>query len=275
MTSHWLYDAIMYIYALALFSFFADFLERSMNARRMGMGLLVIVWLLQAGFFFTRMFENEHVPLITMFETLFFFSWVVVTLSLVLQILLKQELVMMLLGILGFLLVVCALFGDTSMSQIRNGWDFGSQLLLVHISLGIASYSLFVISAVFSGIYLFLHNMLKGKKWSANLSRLPSLDRTAVYAYRSVLVGCVLLLCSLSLGMAWIVWKGDLSLLFDPKMLTYMLLICAYFLYIVLRSWKKTSEYKLAWWNLGSCGIIVLNFVVSKYLSHFHPWDWM
>lgn len=275
MTSNWLYDAIIYIYILGLLCFFADFLERSLNARRMGTGLLTVVWLLQAGFFFTRMAAKQQVPLITLFEILFFFSWVIVTLALVLLMQFKQEMVMFLLGVLGFLLVMIARFSDTSMFSAQNGWDFSSQLLLLHISLGIASYAVFLISAIFSGMYLFVHSKLKEKRWLATLKRFPSLDRTSVYAYRSVLVGCVLMLGSLAFGIIWLWGKGDLSLLLDPKVLVSMLLLCAYFLYIVQRIRMEVSERRLAYWNLSSCAIIVLNFIASYYFSNLQPWIWM
>lgn len=274
-TSNWLNDIILYIYALGLLCYFADFLQKSENAKRLGTGLLVIVWLLQASFFFIRMEEKDYFPLITLFETLFFFSWVIVTLAVVFFMLFRQEIVVYLLSVLGFILILAALLNDTSMSPILNGWDFSSQLLLVHITLGIGSYAIFSISAIFSGLYLFLHSKLKEKKWSAFLHRLPSLDRTELYAFRSVMVGCVLLLGSLILGLIWVGIEGEVSLLLDPKSLTSLLLLGTYTCYILLRLVLHASGRRLAYWNIGSCVIIVLNFVVSNYFSAFHHWVWM
>jgi HemX protein len=46
-TQSWLYDAILYIYALSLLFYFSDFARANRSVKRMGTGLLSFVWVLQ------------------------------------------------------------------------------------------------------------------------------------------------------------------------------------------------------------------------------------
>jgi HemX protein len=270
-----LIDLMIAIYALSLVVFFADFLEKNGKARWMGTGLLVLVWAMQAGFFVSRLLSTGYFPLITMFETLFFFSWVVVTLALLLSIWFRQEIVVYLLGFLGFFLMVCALLDDPGRLPIPSGWSEGSRLLVIHIVLGIASYALLSISAIFSGLYLFLHARLKSKIWSAFLGRLPSLERMERYAFRTVLAGGVLMVVTLLLGIVWIMTENNPALLLDPKSLTSILLLGAYSMYIMQRLGFKADGRRLAYWNIGSCAVIAANFAVSYGISNFNDWVWM
>ncbi len=51
---------------------------------------------------------------------------------------------------------------------IKPDWDINDELLFIHISLAIGSYAAFSIAAIFSGMYVFLHKMLKDQKIFSN-----------------------------------------------------------------------------------------------------------
>ena len=274
MNGIWLYDVILLIYALALLCFGADFLRRNGKAKRTGTGLVVLVWLLQTAFFFFRMAQTRYFPLMTWFETMFFFSWAVVTLTIVMHMLFRQEIVYILMNMLGFVLALAALFGDPSAAKVGGTRDLTHQLLVFHMTSGIASYAVFSVSALFSGIYLFLHGKLKGKQWSANLRRLPSLERTDTFAFRTAAAGSVLMLASMLLGLAWVLAEGNPALLRDPKTLSSLFMLGAYSSYLLLRLTMQTTSRRLAVWNLASCGIIAVHLAVSWLVSDYPDLAW-
>lgn len=273
-TNLWLYSIIMFIYALGLLFYLADFLFRKASAKRTGTGLLALVWVLQAIFFLARMFQEKYVPVITMFEALFFLSWAIVTAALVLFLLLRQELAVFFLGAFGFVVLLAALFIDPATAASVSHIDVTSALMLVHMSLGLISYAAFTVSAIFSGMYLFLHWKLKEKRWSAGLRRLPSLDSTESYAFRTVLTGSAFLLISLSLGVVRIWMMDDIRMLLDPKVLTTIILFGAYCVYVLLKLGLLVSGKRLALWNLAAYAIMLINFIISNYVSDFHRWTW-
>ena len=49
-TRSWLFDAMIYMYALSLLFYFSDFANASRSAKRMGTGLLLFVWVLQTAY---------------------------------------------------------------------------------------------------------------------------------------------------------------------------------------------------------------------------------
>lgn len=82
LTNSWIYDAIIYTYALSLLFYFSDTVGRNRRAKRMGTGLLVFVWVLQTIFLVVRIIRHQDVPIISSFEFMFLFSWLLVTASL-------------------------------------------------------------------------------------------------------------------------------------------------------------------------------------------------
>jgi HemX protein len=270
-----MYDGMIYIYALSLLFYFSDFVGKSQRAKQIGTGLLVLVWILQTGIFIIRMVKLEYISMITMYETLFFFSWLLVSLSLVLYYFFKFELILFFINVIAFAVLALNFFSDSSVTPIYTGWDIKNELLFIHVSLAIASYAAFSLGAVFAGMYIFLHRKLKEKQWSPTMRRLPSLDKIELFIFRATIVGMPLLISSLVLGIVWIILMGNLSMLFDPKVFNSFLIIAAYTFYLVQRASSQSAGNKLALWNLAAYAIILINFIVSNYVSQFHQWIWM
>ncbi len=275
-TNNWMFDIIMYVYALSLLFFFSDFMRHDRHVKQMGTGLLAFVWLLEAVFFFTRMFVGDYVPVLTMFETLFFFAWVLVTLSLVFSVskLFGYDLLVFAMSCAGFVVLVLALFNSEATVPSGESLAFSDKLLMFHIIVAVCSYAAFTISAVFACLYLFIHRRLKSKRWSAVLHRTPSLERMEKSAFHTAVIGMSLLLLSLLIGIGWIIVMGEWTLIYDPKVLSSLLLLAGYTAYLVQRSAAKWSAWRLAQFNLAAYAIIILNFIVSISLSDFHSWVW-
>ncbi|MCS7458748.1 cytochrome c biogenesis protein [Paenibacillus doosanensis] len=272
-TKSWLYDATIYIYALSLLFYFSDFVGPNRSAKRMGTGLLSFVWILQTVYLVVNLVWHDRSTAFSMFETLFMLSWLLVTVSLVVNRFFRIELFVFIVNVIGFTVLALNFFSNPKVSPTLASWNINDEVLFIHISFSLASYVAFVVAAVFSGMYLFLHRQLKEKKWTKLMQRLPSLDKTDYYSFVSVVIGTPLLLFGMSLGVVWISLQHDLTLFFDPKVINSWFVLLAYIFYLFQRLLLKTPGYKLALWNLAAFFIMALNFVFANFYSSFHQWS--
>lgn len=271
-TQTWLYDAILYIYALSLLFYFSDFVNPNRSAKRMGTGLLSFVWILQTVYFIYSLSIRTNLISFSMFETLFGFSWLLVTISLAVNRFFRIELFVFLVNVFGFAAFALNVFSRPGMNPTLAYWEINDELLFIHITLAVTGYAAFVLSAVFSGMYLFLHRKLKEKRWSNQMNRLPSLEKTDHYAMITAAFGTPLLLLALMLGVVWIALEGNMMLFFDPKVLNSWFVLLAYIFYLFQRLLLKVPGKRLAIWNLAAFVITVMNLVLSNYYSTFHQW---
>jgi HemX protein len=268
----WMYDAIIYIYALSLLFYFSDFARPNREAKRMGTGLLLFVWALQTLFLAFSIASHIGVSTFSTFETLFMLSWLLVTVSIVVGLFIRIELFVFIINVIGFAILALNFFSNPDVSPMLDRWGINDELLFIHISLSIGSYAAFVASSIFSGMYLFLHGRLKGKKWTAAVKRLPSLEKMDQYAYVSVVIGAPLFLLGLSLGLVWISLGGNYSLFLDPKVIASWIVLLLYVFYLFQRLAQGAPGNKLAVWNLFAFCLVVLNYLLTNF-SAFHQWS--
>lgn len=275
MITTWLYDAIVYLYALSLLFYFSAAVGRRRSAKRMGAGLLAFVWLMQTVYLGYRMYVLQYVPVLTLFESLFLVVWLLVSVSLVMSWRLRLDMIVFLVNVAGFAILAVNLFSDPAISAGSKQWEAQDHLLFIHITLAMSSYVAFLFSAIFSLTYLYMHRRLKEKTWSKLMTRFPSLDAIEDYTYRSVLIGTPLLILSLVLGMVKIGLQGNNHLLLDPKVFSTFVIMLAYVSYLVQRATGNYPGFKLARWNLAAFALVVLNYVGLNFMSRFHQWIWM
>src|SRR5690554_2370586 len=219
---------MLYIYALSLLFTFSDFIQRNPGAKRRGAGLLAFVWLIQTLLLVNQFIQSGQLIAFSIFESLFLFSWLLITLSLILTLLIRIEFALFFISLGGFMVAAVAIFSDQAISSIATRWEVRDELLFIHISLAISSYVAFFCSAMFSGMLLFLHAGLKKKQYTDSIRRMPSLDHIQRYASRAVIIGTPLLMLSLILGLIWIFLEREWSLLLDVKVVSSILIILIY-----------------------------------------------
>jgi len=112
-TTSWIYDGMIYIYALSLLFYFSDFLGKSQRNKRIGTGLLIVVWLMQTVFFIDRLAKLDYIPIFAMFDTLLFFSWFMVTFSLVMYYFVRIELLVFFINLTAFTIIIVSFFSDS------------------------------------------------------------------------------------------------------------------------------------------------------------------
>ncbi|MBD2844633.1 cytochrome c biogenesis protein CcsA [Paenibacillus sp. IB182496] len=267
-----LYHMMIYIYALSLLFYFSDVVDASGRAKRTGTGLLIFVWIMQTGLLVQRMIMDMSANVVTLFDYLFFVSWLLVTVSLVMSRFFRIEFLVFFVNVFGFAIVTLNLFSRPDAQIQLATWALVRELLYVHISLIACAYVVLAIGAIFSAMYLFLHQQLKRKHWSKPMRRLPSLESIDRYAFRCVLIGTPLLILSLAVAITSILVEGRALLLLDWKVFTTMIGVGVYVAYLLRRTLLLQTGRPTAIWNLIAFSVLVVNLFLNS-LSRFHDWS--
>ncbi|MCY9448570.1 cytochrome C assembly protein, partial [Bacillus haynesii] len=77
-------EVTIVLYALTVLFYFIDFLQHNRKAGKAAFWLLSIVWILQTVYLFYFMQYTDQFPVLNNAQGLYFYAWVLVTLSLVL-----------------------------------------------------------------------------------------------------------------------------------------------------------------------------------------------
>ena len=270
-TKSWLYDSIIYIYALSLLFYFADAVSKNTGAKRMGEGLLVFVWVLQTLFFFYRMYEHRYIPVFTRFEVLFLFSWLLVTASLAAKRFFSLQYLVFFVNVFGFIMLVLNLLIDPGVMPAAAELQGG--VLWLHVTLAIFSYTAFAVSAILASGYLFVQSRLKRKQWTSSLLRMPSLETLEAYMSGALLAGVPILILSVTLGIVYLALYENWSApLLDIKVLSTLVILFLYVWQVLLKYRYQSAGKTLAWWNIVSCLLLLVNFTVTNNYSRLHPW---
>jgi HemX protein len=267
-----LHELTVVIYAFSVLLYFFDFIHHNRKANRIAFWLLAFVWVLQTIFLTTYMIKTGRFPVLTVFEGLYFYSWVLVTLSLGINRLLKVDFIVFFTNILGFIVIVIHTFAPNQYGSHVVGKQLMSELLLIHITTAILSYGAFSLSFVFSLLYLLQYNLLKRKKWGPRLMRLADLSMLERSSYVLVVIGVPMLILSLILGLQWAILKVPGMPWYDMKVIGSFILLAAYSIFLYLKIGRNITGRQLAIWNAGSFLIVLINFFLFGQLSSFHFW---
>nr|WP_263325534.1 cytochrome c biogenesis protein [Neobacillus sp. Marseille-Q6967] len=267
-----LHELTVVIYCLSVLLYFFDFIHHNRKANRIAFWLLAFVWVLQTIFLITYMVRTGRFPVLTVFEGLYFYAWVLITLSLGINRLLKVDFIVFFTNILGFIVMVIHTFAPAQYGSHVIGKQLMSELLLIHITTAILSYGAFSLSFVFSVLYLIQYDLLKRKKWGARLLRLADLSKLERSSYILAVIGVPMLLLSLILGLQWAILKVPGLPWYDMKVIGSFILLAAYSIFLYMRIVKNMTGRQLAIWNTGSFLIVLINFFLFGQLSSFHFW---
>jgi len=266
-----LYEVMVVIYAVSLVFYFVDYLYKQPKIRRIAFWLISFVWLFQTLYFVFYIIEMQRFPILSLTEGVFFYAWLLVTLSIVLHCIARVDLPVFFINVLGFVFVSIHSFGQTNASE-TVAEKFISEMLFIHISFAIMSYAAFTLGFVFSVFYLIVYRVLKRKKWSGVWSRLPSLQQTSSMMSISVLIGIPLLVVSLILGFGWAKLTIDTVSIFDAKISFSFILLVLYCIILYFSHKGKLRGTQYAWVQIYVFLLIVINFFLGSKLSDFHLW---
>jgi HemX protein len=267
-----LHELTVLIYAASVLLYFIDFLHSNQKANKTAFWLLAIVWVLQTIFLVLYVQQTERFPVLTIFEGLYFYTWVLITLSLVLNRLLRVDFTVFFTNVLGFIVMAIHTFAPVQIESEVLAQQLMSELLLIHITMGILSYGAFTLSFVFSLLYFIQYDLLKRKKWGKRLLRLGDLAKLEQMSYVLAMIGVPMLMLSLILGLQWVYVKLPEVQWFDLKIIGSFIVLIVYSVYLFLKVRKKVYGKMLALLNMASFMIVLINFFLFGSLSTFHFW---
>lgn len=266
-----LQEITIILYGLSVLFYFIDFLQNNRKAHRAAFWFLSIVWLMQTIFLCLYMFEVGRFPVLTLFEGLYFYVWILITFSLILNRIIRTDFFMFFTNVIGFGLMVIHIFSTLeSYSTAEAQTKVLSELSMIHITVAILSYAAFALSFVFSILYLIQYDLLKRKKWGKRLNRLGDLAKLEQLSYILVAIGVPLLLLSLILGLEWAyIIVSDINW-YDSKILGSFACLIIYGIYLYLKVNNRIYGKSLAYWNIGSFLLVLVNFFFFGSISAFH-----
>ncbi|MBD8068869.1 cytochrome c biogenesis protein [Bacillus sp. PS06] len=269
-----LHELTVILYAICVLLYFIDFLHNNRKANTAAFWLLAFVWLLQTAFLVFRIIETGRFPILSLIEGLYFFAWVLVSLSLIINRLLRVDFTVFFTNIIGFSVMAIHTFAPNQHggSAVESG-QLVSELLMIHITMAILSYGAFSLSFVFSMLYLIQYNLLKKKKWGKLLLRLEDLSKLDHMSYVLNVIGVPMLLLSLLLGVLWAYISINTLPWYDVKVLGSFMVLLAYSFYIYKKVVIGLQGKSIALLNIGSFLILLINFFLFGSLSRFHFWN--
>ncbi len=168
--------------------------------------------------------------------------------------------------ILAFFLAANLATNDRLTPTVAHGVVFA-----LHVTLSILAYAAFALSFVLSLIYLSEERLLRSRKLSSVVWRLPSLELLERMSHSSVLVGVISIAIGTVLGFIWVDRLTGQYWFYDPKYVITLMVLFLYLLYFQLArttAWRGARASKLCVFNFF---IVVMSFtVVNLYLSHSH-----
>jgi len=267
-----LHEFTVILYALSVLLYFIDFLHNNRRVNMFAFWLLAFVWIIQSIFLLTRLISTGRLPILSMIEGLYFYAWVLITLSLILNKFLRVDFIVFFTNLLGFFIMALYTFapGQHGSSAVES--QLISELLMIHITMAILSYGAFSLSFVFSILYLIQYKLLKQKKWGKRLLRLDDLSKLDHMSYVLNLIGVPMLLLSLILGLLWAYIKVENFYFYDAKVIGSFFVLVIYAWYLYKRVVQKLQGKAIANWNIGAFLLLLVNFFLFGSLSSFHFW---
>ena len=266
------YLVIIILYCLSVLGYFIDFLQHNRKVNRVAFWLLSIVWVLQSSFFVLRTMEYNRLPVMTPFEGMFFYAWILVSLSLIINWFFRVDFLVFFTNVFGFVMMSFSVFtpvGDVpeELSQLLI-----SELLIIHVFMVILSYAAFTLAFAFSLMYVIQHNMLKQKKWGKRLLRFGNLSKLDKLSFSMTMFSFPIFLLGIILGLIWAWIKlGELPWL-DAKVISSLIILFVYGMYLYKRVVKLQRGYALALLNIAGFLLVLINYFLSSSFSKFHLW---
>jgi HemX protein len=266
----WIYEIIIFIYTFTIIAYFIDFIQKNRKVNKLAFWSLSLVWLLQTFFLFSEILSQNSFPILSIYDGLYFYAWILITFSLIINRLFRVDFFVFFTNVLGFFLMVMHIF--TKAQQTSNGThiDFVSEMLVTHITLAMVSYSFFTFSFIFSIMYLLQYRLLKMKKWSMQLKRLGNLGQLDNLSFISILLGLPTLLIAIILGITWGTTSSETFYWYDSKTLGSIIVLIVYASLMFLRVVRGLQGRKLIFMNVYAFLFLLVNYFLFSTLSNFH-----
>lgn len=214
--------------------------------------------------------QTQRLPVFTLFEFSYFFTWVLMGNYVAIEYMRKSQTAgAFLTPVVAAVLILSAGLPKPGAAE-QMFQEFPASLIAWHVVVILLGYLLFVMSFVFGALYLIQERNLKRKKWGPLYYRLPSLETLDLWSGRYVLLGFPLLTIGVGAGavfahLTWTTfWQGD------PKVIFTFLVWLIYGGYLLMRTVVGWGGRKAAWWSVAGVAGLLINYFVMNLLSKLH-----
>ncbi|SHF64805.1 cytochrome C assembly family protein [Ornithinibacillus halophilus] len=267
----WLYELILFIYGLSLIGYFIDFIQQNRKANRVAFWLLSMVWVLQTIFLCLQIFIENSFPVATLTDSLFFYSWILVIFSLIINKIFKVYFIVFFTNLFSFFILLLHILTSANQGiHVNNGSQLVHEIIITHVMITILSYGFFTFSFIFSVMYLIQYYFLKEKKGLKWIWRFGDLQRLDQLSFTSITIGVPLLLIGIILGFVWAFTSNEEFYWFDLKTIGSILVLLVYIGYLILRLITGYRGKSIAIYNSGAFLFLLINFFLFNMLSNFH-----
>lgn len=267
----WVYDFMIYVYAISLLFSVSGLLQRNKISERISYYFLGIVWLIQTSIFVLVVLDWWPNALSFRIDALFIYSWIIISFTLVMHFIYRMPIYYLLANLMGFIVLGLNLFFVRHISPAFEHLLL-TELVFIHVTMAMTAYVAYSLASISGGLYLLNNRLLKEKKWNDLLRRLPSLARLEFFSIWLVITGTVFLLISLILGIIYAYQTVGGLFWIDLKLWWSFLIILLYSW--ILYRWVRTqlSGRRLAFWNAISFLAVMLNYFITQSSATFHHW---
>ncbi len=252
-------------YSVASLGYLAYLIRAKKPLWKISRILLIIGFFFHTASIISRYIEAGYTPVTNRFESLIFFSWIIVAVYLIIQ--LRHSLPVLGAFITPPALTLLLIAASRSKEILPLDKILDSYWFPLHVGLAYIGDALLGISACLAGIYLIQEKQLKRKKIGTLFYRLPSLEILDRLSYRCISIGFPFLTLGILTGSIWLYtiqggyidWK-------DGRQTATLL---TWFLYAALLHGRLIAGWRgrrVAWMNIIGFLVIILTFLQ---LSHF------
>lgn len=267
-----LHEWMVILYAISLVFYFIDYLNKDRVSQRSAFYLLILVYCMQTFSLIYFIVETKRFPILSLFEGIYFYAWLLITMSLILHLFTKLGHAVFFLNIIGFIFITIHTFAPAQIKESVIGDALISELLFIHITFAILSYVAFAMSFVCAVLHLILYRDLKRKKWTKQFGRLPSLQQTAMGMKTGILIGMPFLFVSLILGVQWAYIALTEWSILDSKIVGSFLLLIIYGFVLFGIQTGRLKGNNHVWANIYAFLFVIINFFLGSTFSEFHLW---
>lgn len=209
------FKASLIIYFVSAIGYMTSLYVKRVVVAKMATWVLTLALLNHTLFFVFGYAKTGRFPIISLYETLSFFTWVMTAVYLVFQLKTKTRVLGAFVSPIAFLLMILAsvgLGGSVPIPPSMHG-----KLVMIHAILAVTGEAFFCLAACAGAMYLIQEGLIKRKKMSSFSRILPSLTDMDRINHISLLAGFPFLTIGILAGSIWAqtVWGSHWQ--WDPK----------------------------------------------------------
>ncbi|MGF7193854.1 HemX protein [Staphylococcus pasteuri] len=228
---------------------------------------LGIVWVLQTISLSVFIIQTKHVPLGSLFDVFFSLTWIIISISLILNLIKTLNFSVFFLNLIGFILMAMITFEPNRYHSQVQQIAVINELLLVHIGLAILSYAFFALAFVNCLLYIIQYRNLKEKNFDQKYFRIGSVATLESIVFFTTLAGWIILIISIILGAQWGVFSVGERIFIDPKVIFSTIITILYGIYLIFRVRKVFIQRYLIYFNIILFCLCMINLFFTTHFS--------